>query len=398
MYRDPDDCKCKKCPGNKKVNEMGDGCDDECPQDQISKGTNQNGELNCQKCPNGKKPNDDATQCVDDNSKCGPGEIKKGVGQDGKPNCEKCPTGKKPNADTTQCVDDDTNKCGPRRIKAGDKCTDCPPGLKANAAKTTCEEDKDRTTKKKGFFNKKLSTFKDDWNKRVKKTRMGECLPLTALMLPLDILPAADPFQWASEYFDEDFVGSDDMMQNWPDDVSYTREADIDFDKMQHAWMKQVNDIKEDEEWDQNHPSICGLIAGGKNKRCQGKKVRRDGPMGPSLPLPVPISNVRSMIPRAKHSKRQFQILGAILEACGIFLRAASGIIPDIVTSATRLASLVARGARQALSLARSGASKASRQEMKDATEKIVKDAEKKEIRKEWKNCLSGKGPDGKAP
>lgn len=80
-----------------------------------------------------------------------------------------------------------------------------------------------------------------------KKQRMGKCAPVVALMIGAGTSEMQDqehPYDWTSDYFDEDFIDSDDRLPDWPQDVDVETIAfptDVGVDP--EAWMKSWENI-----------------------------------------------------------------------------------------------------------------------------------------------------------
>ena len=88
-------------------------------------------------------------------------------------------------------------------------------------------------------------TEKTEENEK-KKERIGKCNPLIALLLGAASTAAQhakreeeSPYEWTSDYFDEEFISSDDRLNDWPPDLKVDQ---ISTDVDEKKWLKKWND------------------------------------------------------------------------------------------------------------------------------------------------------------
>ena len=120
---------------------------------------------------------------------------------------------------------------------------------KWNKDKPEREKEKERQDKLKKLkeyrdkLDEEMTQREKTWQANDKKQqRMGKCAPVVALMIGASTSEKHDeehPYDWTSDYFDEDLFGSDDRLLDWPKDVDIETIAfatDVGVDA--EAWMK----------------------------------------------------------------------------------------------------------------------------------------------------------------
>ncbi|KAJ5105234.1 hypothetical protein NUU61_002581 [Penicillium alfredii] len=334
------------------------------------------------------------------------------------------PFGKRDSGSSKSC--DKCKKCPADQIPSKDckSCQACPKNQKPDASKKKCiptmdEKDKEKryqATKKKKIEeykksagkekekryqevkNEKRMEYKDAQAKKKqakeaheKKSRMGKCLTVVPLMMDDD-----SALDYCSNYFDHDFVTSDDMLQYWPSSLSLdavNTSIDLDSDDFINPWMaevKQKNDIA--------YLGACGNPHGIGCKRSydtiddventdSSKNTDLAVPRGLDSNPPVVTSDLvvreTELAETGGLERRQFQILIEIILA---FLGRAVPAFLRLTSLSGRLAKLATQG-RGALSIAKRGQAVAKdAKSMADAAKSISKD-------KNWEKCLKGEKP-----
>jgi hypothetical protein len=106
-----------------------------------------------------------------------------------------------------------------------------------------------------------------------KKERLAKCDTPIALLIGAafsEILSKRDsehPYDWTTDYFDEEFVASDERLKDWPQDIDVEQiSADVDTDAFLKKWDEYMDDHK-------RKPHFCQFI--GKRsleRRCSQKR------------------------------------------------------------------------------------------------------------------------------
>ncbi|KAL9622069.1 MAG: hypothetical protein Q9160_003568 [Pyrenula sp. 1 TL-2023] len=424
-FRDQSTCNCGPCKGSKKPDpNTNDRCIPDCTGQEAAVGPKDtDGDATCQKCPQGKKPDADHSDCVDgtdNNNKCPTGSVPNGPDKpDGTPNCKECP-GKKVDTSGTKCADDDEN-CRPGQKKVNGQCvTDKDKKDKAMSGNL------DRYKKKWQDDAKKKE---DDDRKKAQRGRGGKCLLVVDLILAPAILneitkpvEGSDMYDFSTGAFDQGFVDQD-WQFDWPSDVEWKPDVNVDDPKFMQPWFDYVAKMQE-----ARRPEICNCGScytkrhaesvnayHAKHKRCPPKikrdltgdliAVDHDDPMGitvtygsnPHHPSLSPRSDEDDFVPDPNDPdghhqsvtgvnphKRQFQFLIPIFDLIMAFARGAMSFIGRAVAAAGRIAQAFKNG-EKVLKVVKDG-SKYTRDMMKNAAQKIREN-------KNFNQCLQGLSP-----
>ena len=150
------------------------------------------------------------------------------------------------------------------------------------------KQEKERQEKLKSLKEqrKKLQSEADEREKALKekddkkKARMGKCATVTALMMGLAENLAQKreeehPYDWTSDYFDEDFITSDDRLNDFPRDIDIDNIAcnkdnctDIDAE----AWMKEWQERAQARDLKENWPTCTQIRKRRLFARCPAKR------------------------------------------------------------------------------------------------------------------------------
>jgi hypothetical protein len=83
------------------------------------------------------------------------------------------------------------------------------------------------------------------------KARTSKCATAISLLLGVAESTATSkrdgehPYDWTTDYFDEEFVDSDDRLEDWPNDIDVEQiSADVDHDAFLKAWSEMIDDRK----------------------------------------------------------------------------------------------------------------------------------------------------------
>ncbi|KAK8119249.1 uncharacterized protein PG998_003875 [Apiospora kogelbergensis] len=208
-FRNPDTCVCTKCPNGQSANAAGNGCI--------------NGD---KKCPTGQKANPAGDGCAKEETKC--------------------PAGQKPN----KKEDDKKAKDSKARQEKKDKLIK----NTVERKKKEYKKRKDDEEKKKKEDEKKAEEEKKRQFTEKKRTRIGKCL----LLVPQSNYGNIDgisPFAYATEFFSEDFVSSDNVDELWPSDMADVPDADLDNGEYIESFVTIAAQIEDDKDtrWKPNH-------------------------------------------------------------------------------------------------------------------------------------------------
>jgi hypothetical protein len=97
---------------------------------------------------------------------------------------------------------------------------------------------------------------RDDKIKEVndkKKERQAKCSTPIALLLGVATSESANakrdgehPYDWTTDYFDEEFISSDDRLSEWPEEVDINKiSADVDTEAFLKKWDEIIDDKKQ---------------------------------------------------------------------------------------------------------------------------------------------------------
>ncbi|KAH7109472.1 hypothetical protein B0J11DRAFT_499781 [Dendryphion nanum] len=427
------DCKCQKCPIPKVPELSGKDCQDECPipgtvKTPDGKGCCKPGEkqnpagISCEldydkkqkkgNCPEGSvldpkegpqdmnKPNPACTP--DDEKNCPPGTVPqtRALANDNDPNIKKECGKPEPN---------DTKQCNPKKHYVHYDVYDDEGGTRV--AKKRCKQTREYQQRKKSTRDKLKDWKQKKWDEEKprkkaeqaekekqkqeqeqkkkdqneknekKKGRMGQCFPLVALLMGSGMGPVAPsgtehPYEWTTEYFDEGFVGSEEVMEYWPSDVEFEENVNVDIKAFQTNWIDAINGRILENTKHQNCP--------GSRKRC--KRSTGEFSTVENATLPSPLQSIQAKYENnSRHEKRYWQ---TVVAAIASFVRTLAQVLPRAISQSIGRAvpRLANKGTDKLFQLARSGqGASGGTQSMKAAAQRISQSSS-------WKNCLrSGK-------
>ncbi|KAF2653778.1 hypothetical protein K491DRAFT_717745 [Lophiostoma macrostomum CBS 122681] len=260
------------------------------------------------------------------------------------------------------------------------------------------EADKEKKEAEKKAQEEADRKAKEEQDKKDdRKKRTGKCLPVVALMTGIDFVaskrsvPLArrddeHPYSWTTDYFDEDFVQSDDILTYWPSDLGDfdPNTDDLDKDDWLNKWsdMIQGRMLKEDD-------TNCEGTSNNKHKRCP---VRRDvNIVDHTIPTPRTSSAPLATTERGLIVLEDRQsIPGIVVSVISFLVRLASifGRFTDAVSTIAKLVPRLAGLTKDNIfNLAKPGkGASGGREAMKNAAQKISQN-------KNWKNCLQAGEP-----
>ncbi|KAF2175663.1 hypothetical protein K469DRAFT_701579 [Zopfia rhizophila CBS 207.26] len=270
------------------------------------------------------------------------------------------------------------------------------------------KEEEEKKKKEEEEKKKKQEEMKKKEMDSKKKTRIGRCLPLAAFLdagmaqisakrdleeiearnttlEARDGIDSDNPWEWTTEYFDEDFLQTDEMLDLWPSDIEFNPDIDIDNDDFvkyyTDAYQKHLDEIQR-EELKNSRP--CG-----KNKRCIAKRgeIEIEVDEGPEVEVEKGPVEVEAEVLDERGEpveKRFFQIIPAILAFLGRAASIAVRFIPRIAQVSTRLGNILKDQAR--LFRVAAPGKGASVQGMRQAAQQIVKSPY-------FRSCIKGGKP-----
>jgi membrane-associated HD superfamily phosphohydrolase len=163
------------------------------------------------------------------------------------------------NSDVRAKIKDSWNKMKPDYDKKNRERQDSLKKLKE------LQEQRDKAIKEK---DDKIKEANDK-----KKERLAKCDTPIALLIGAtfsEVLSKRDgehPYDWTTDYFDEEFVASDERLKDWPQDIDVEQiSADVDTDAFLKKWDQYIDDHKRE-------PHSCQFI--GKRsleRRCSQKR------------------------------------------------------------------------------------------------------------------------------
>jgi hypothetical protein len=260
-------------------------------------------------------------------------------------------------------------------------------------AERKAQEEADRKAKEEA--DKKAQEEQDKEDHRKKRT--GKCLPVVALMTGIEYVAAKrsvplarrdeeHPYSWTTEFFDEDFMESNDILEYWPSDLADfdPNTDDLDKDDWLNKWSQIIQSrmLKEDD-------TNCDGTSNSKVKRCP---VRRDlGPAEYALSTPEPSSAPPATTERGLIVLEERQGIPGIIVSIASFLLRLASIFGKIKPAVDAIAKLVPRltglTKERLFTLAKPGQGAAGgREAMKNAAQKIAQN-------QNWKSCLQAGQP-----
>lgn len=151
------------------------------------------------------------------------------------------------------------------------------------------EQGKKRQEKLKSLKDKRKQLQTDAENRQKesdkndkKKARMGKCATVTALMMGLaqNVAQKRDevhPYDWTTDYFDEDFMASDDRLSEFPSDIDIDKISCTDDkcgDINAEAWMKAWQERAQAADLKNNWPSCTQIGKRKLHPRCPAKRSK----------------------------------------------------------------------------------------------------------------------------
>ncbi|KAF1999307.1 hypothetical protein P154DRAFT_577029 [Amniculicola lignicola CBS 123094] len=292
------------CPAGQKQNPTGDACELDCGKERpgpdgkcpTKSQEDKDKENRKGKCPlgqmldpieGGQDINTPNPKCVpDDFDNCGPGEIPQ----------TRSPGDNDPNkkADCAKPDEKNRKKCDPKRHYTEVNVYEDGNGKKV--ASETCKPTRKFQEKKKGRLDRMKEWKQKKWDsekgerdkkkneklqkeneekdrkdreqkeqekqkneqdrkqrdKEGKQLRMGKCLPVVGLIeafgaaaglkrsAEIESREGESEYEWVADYFDEDFVQGEDILQYWPSDVNLDETIDINSDAYVSLWWDLV--------------------------------------------------------------------------------------------------------------------------------------------------------------
>ncbi|KAF4553729.1 Hypothetical protein D9617_6g094610 [Elsinoe fawcettii] len=346
-----------------------------------------------------------------------------------------------PKAATPECIPDDASRCGHGEVPASRSPSDKGPKDSVDCAKDTDEKDKPKC--KQGEYSfvevfqsaegvktakyscKKTQDFKDrkrdklnrifeaakagydkkraaddeerkknDERKKQdedrdakKRDRLGKCLTI----IPLGF--AAD---YATNFFDEDFLESAFVLEQWPVDLADVPESDIDTDEWQSQFIELIqNDPGPNQGHNGNGAgefTLCGGIA-----RRGDSLIRRVAPhCRRQAPFPANLTSVLIVSPLSPTDSAgslpgSWRPDDSEIDVHVKFANIAAPII-SFVTRLAGIASKFSKVARIEKIMKQGGPKVAPRGQGKPRAD-MEKAVDQMKKSKNWRNCLEGKAP-----
>ncbi|KAF2679233.1 hypothetical protein K458DRAFT_490712 [Lentithecium fluviatile CBS 122367] len=226
------------------------------------------------------------------------------------------------------------------------------------------KEERERQKKEKEEEEKRR---KEEAKKDRKKERMGKCLPLVSLSMGYP----EDGFPQATDFFDEEYIDSEDVMMLWPSELDDVPDINIDTDEYINDFLEAMDDLL----W-------IPWGGGGAKKR---KAASSASEMPPST-MGVSTSTDIAIRPRETGLAGSYEkrFVKALFTAIRNFLVRA---VTWLGRQVNRLQALKDKGGPR---IAEKGKG-AKYGDQKKAGDDIAKD-------KNWKNCINGKKPEKNGP
>ncbi|KAF2824516.1 hypothetical protein CC86DRAFT_421084 [Ophiobolus disseminans] len=277
--------------------------------------------------------------------------------------CKKCPTGTKPDLTRTACLPEKPNNDGDKKSKEKKES-------KWEETKKRMKEKWDTRKKKEQSNEEERKKKEQEDGKDRKKERMGKCLPLVAssmVSVGAGIKRADDQFKYATDFFSEDYIDSEDIMSLWPQGWSDAPTTNIDSEEYVNEFLKAIDS-----------PSWITSASPGSWTEFKPPKKRGDEFI---LPPPELATSTEVVVVRGEtgiiiHEKKRF--VKALFTQIGKFFGAIGKWLAG--NALRRLKDLKSQGG---LRIAEKGKG-AAYKDQKWAGGQITKS-------KNWKNCLNGK-------
>ncbi|KAF2824666.1 hypothetical protein CC86DRAFT_296063 [Ophiobolus disseminans] len=244
--------------------------------------------------------------------------------------------------------------------------------------------------------NRKLEEKQDK-----KKVRQSKCGTVVSLLLGVAYNAAntkrdgEHPYDWTTDYFDEEFVASDDRLKDWPDEVDVDKiSEDVDEDAFMKKWDGMIEDKK------RIGHSCQFTRKRSLDARCSQRRSLEDELLT-DVHLGGRSDNTSSLLERHHRPNHHLDmypdslveldprnpVVGLIFEILGLFgTRVAVQLIArttaSIAAHAPRLASLAQNPARLFQTAVRGQGAKGGQQAMQSAKQAIMKDKNR------WVKCL----------
>ncbi|KAH8711914.1 hypothetical protein GQ44DRAFT_626345 [Phaeosphaeriaceae sp. PMI808] len=201
------------------------------------------------------------------------------------------------------------------------------------------------------------------------------------------------PYSWTTDYFDEEFVGSDDRLTEWPQEIDINQiSANVDTNAFLKQWDEEINERK-------RRGSSCNFVG----KRSLGRRCSQKRSMGEwydDINLDTRPDNTSSLIERnveqvyypenrspdteELEKRNPFALLFNILAQFGgkLGMQVLTRATSSVAASSPRLASLLKNPDRLFQIAAKGQGTKAGTKGMDNAKMAIKKDY------KRWLKCL----------
>tara|TARA_R110002003_G_scaffold9_5_gene391 strand:- start:24142 stop:25212 length:1071 start_codon:yes stop_codon:yes gene_type:complete len=234
-----------------------------------------------------------------------------------------------------------------------------------------------------------------------KKERQAKCSTPIALLLGAAFNEAKakrdgeHPYDWTTDYFDEDFISSDDRLKEWPVDIDVEKiSADVDTEAFLKKWDEYIDDHK-------RVSQSCNFV--GKRsleRRCSQKRSLEEWYPYGDLDLSNRVDNTSSLHQRhlepAHHPEISFRdiepvqkrnLFAALFVALAQFgtrlgVQVAARATASVAASSPRLANLLKTPERLFQTAPKGQGTKAGQKGMESAKEAIKKDNQR------WLKCL----------
>jgi len=256
------------------------------------------------------------------------------------------------------------------------------------------EEENEKRQKEMAKENKKLEA-----NDK-KKERQSKCSTAISLLLGVAFSGASakrdgdgeHPYDWTTDYFDEEFVGSDDRLKDWPPDLDVEKiSADVDTQAFLKQWDEAIDDKK-------RIGHSCTYVKRSLDPRCSQRRSLEG--LYDDSDLDTQFSNSSSLLQRHMDPIYDSRItsngiqelekrnpLAALLSLLGIFgSRLATQVIArataSVAAQAPRLANLIQNPGRLFQIASKGKGAKGGQPAMQSAKQAIMKD------NKRWLKCL----------
>ncbi len=281
-----------------------------------------------------------------DDGDCGEGQSKN---QDGKcaPTKTDCPPGQSSKGVQKRCVPDD-DAC-PKGLSKGQdgRCVEKPTDEGKRAERDgKAEEEKKAAEDKKAAKDKKAED-----NKNGKVGRMGKCVGLVSMAMPMELAKT-----FADNFFSEDVLAGEELMEFWPSHLQFDPSVDgkLDNDQFIDQYTDSVVTSKMNAQQRENFKTI----------------IKRSGAALEGGPVEVDVST--------EHLEKR--ALPAVL---GVIVSFLARLGAGLARAASRAGSRAGGAFRRAFTAAGQGAGKPKAEQLAAIRDHLTKDSK-------WVECLTG--------